>query len=379
MLFRSAAQAVLGLDDLVIGAAILGADRCLLKANATLAAWLGRSPEALIGARWEDLLLSIEPLFDQRRWNALDQGARVQFTCQARLHQPDAADQGRLQVTLAPLALPQAGRDGCVIAQVQQLSHAGPLVSADRSQDEDLAAAARYVTSLLPNGLESLWGIKVRSRYLPSQRLAGDCFDYFWITDSQLVIYLLDVSGHGMASALQAVSLHNLIRSRSLGDEVLVNPEILLETLNQMFPIERQSNYFTIWYGIYDVTTRELVYASGGHPPSLLLRSAAGGLLTAERLSTRCLGVGLMEGTRYYYNAVQVEPGDRLMLYSDGLFEFFDVNGKLWSYEALVDLICTQPEVSLDVYRLTDTLRGFSRHKEFDDDCSVVLVDFLDL
>lgn len=370
----------LGFDEFVIGLAVLDAENRVSRLNSTLATWLGRPREDLLGARWEDLVLSIEPLYDPPRWEALRRGERVHFSCRRRLHQGGSDEAALLQVSCVPLLDATQQVTGQVLAQVQQCSVADAAARSEPvrgfTQDEDLAAAARYVTSLLPNGLESLWGLRVQSRYLPSLKLAGDCFDYFWLTDSRFAVYLLDVSGHGMASALQAVSLHNLIRSRSLDQQVLLDPAALLAELNGMFPIERQSNYFTMWYGVYDVTTRELVYASGGHPPALLMSPEAEGPLHCQRLATRSLGVGLMEGSRYCNASVQVNPGDRLMLYSDGLFEFFDAEGKLWSFDSLLTLLAAQPELGMDVYHLTDTMRRFAGTGSFSDDCSVVLVEF---
>ena len=373
----SALGALIDLDDLIVGAAILAADRqVVLQANSCLAAWLGRRGASLDGLCWDDLMVSVEPLFDQRRWEAMRRGEKVQFNFCSRLHQAQAVGAAEYLVKMIPLAASGSAQESCILAQILP-SSIGSAQAPAFSEDEDLSAARRYVTSLLPNGLESIWGIDIHSRYLPSQRLGGDCFDYFWLNDRQLAIYLLDVAGHGTASALQSISLHNLIRSKSLSDELLRDPSGLLSALNLMFPIERQMSYFTMWYGIYDVVTRELMYSSGGHPPALLLRSAtAGQPRTCDQLSARCLGIGLMESTNYYNMSTSIEPGDSLIVYSDGLFEFFDMNGCLWSFDSLVDFVSNQPEAAVDVYRLTDTLRGFSRLGQFEDDCSVVHVAF---
>ncbi|MFY8150125.1 MAG: PP2C family protein-serine/threonine phosphatase [Prochlorococcaceae cyanobacterium] len=140
----------------------------------------------------------------------------------------------------------------------------------ERLQDE-LAQAAAYVNSLLPSTLE-LDPVRISARYLPSSELAGDCYDFYWIDPDHLLLYLLDVSGHGLAAALPSISIHNLLRSSALPAATLLDPAALLGTLNGMFQMERQNaQYFTMWCGVYHAPSRQLIYASGGHPPALLL------------------------------------------------------------------------------------------------------------
>ncbi len=130
----------------------------------------------------------------------------------------------------------------------------------------EIQGAAEYVSSTLPGDLHGR--VEVTSRYLPSQQLGGDSFHYRWIDDDLLKFYLVDVSGHGIRPALQSISVHNLIRLGSLPMTTLLQPDRVLARLNRLFRMEEQGgNYFTIWYGIYDASTRTLRYASAGHPP----------------------------------------------------------------------------------------------------------------
>jgi hypothetical protein len=120
---------------------------------------------------------------------------------------------------------------------------------AERLQME-LDNAAEYVKSILPAGTK--WPIETASRYLPALDLGGDVYDYRWIDDDHLMIYLVDVSGHGVRPALLAVALHNLLRSGSLPPAVLRNPDHVLDAINRLFPSENQAgSYSTIWYGVY--------------------------------------------------------------------------------------------------------------------------------
>lgn len=99
-----------------------------------------------------------------------------------------------------------------------------------RAQTDRLAAelrsAAVYVSSILPGDLEGR--VQVSASYLPSQELAGDVFDYRWLDDDHLIVYLIDVSGHGIGPALLSVSVHNMLRSGSLRSATLLSPDTVL-------------------------------------------------------------------------------------------------------------------------------------------------------
>lgn len=241
----------------------------------------------------------------------------------------------------------------------------------------ELRSAAEYVASILPDGLDG--AVTVTSRYLPSQEVAGDCFDYRWIDDDHLFAYLLDVSGHGIQSALLSVSVHNLLRSGSLPEGVLLQPERVVEELNDLFSMdEHAGNYFTIWCGVYQPSTRTLTYCSGGHPPALLLTAEAGaGPVTP--LSTEGMPVGMFGGSEYASATAQITPGDSLLLYSDGAYEIPLADGQTWSVEEFMRMggeLAEAPGWTLDT--LVGKLRRRTMDGTFEDDLTLVRVTFAD-
>jgi sigma-B regulation protein RsbU (phosphoserine phosphatase) len=124
------------------------------------------------------------------------------------------------------------------------------LAESQRLLAEEVAQAARYVQSLLPRKMNGAIGIDWL--FVPSTQLAGDMFGYHWLDDEHLAIFLLDVSGHGVGSALLAVSAANLLSNRSLPDTDFRDPCRVLSRLNDVFQMEKQNEkYFTIWYGVY--------------------------------------------------------------------------------------------------------------------------------
>ncbi|MEM9137796.1 MAG: SpoIIE family protein phosphatase, partial [Cyanobacteria bacterium P01_F01_bin.42] len=160
----------------------------------------------------------------------------------------------------------------------------------------ELEEATRYMRSQLPAPMAH--PITIDFRFIPSQHLGGDCFDYFWISDQALALYLLDVSGHGMGATLMAISVLNDIRQQSHGIN-LHNPAQVLELLNQRIQMDEQhSKYLTIWYGVYELDQAQLTYASAGHPPALLT-SGAGSQANAQALKTPGMPIGLFPDSQY--------------------------------------------------------------------------------
>ncbi|WP_176562180.1 PP2C family protein-serine/threonine phosphatase [Mycolicibacterium palauense] len=240
----------------------------------------------------------------------------------------------------------------------------------------ELQSAAAYVSSLLPDGLTG--EVDVASCYQPSRELGGDCFDYRWIDDEHLTVYLIDVSGHGIEPALLAVSVHNMLRSGSFSDETLLTPEAVLAGLNQLFRMEEHNDhYFTMWYGVYEASTRTLRYSSAGAPPALAFASAAAPACTAAELSTPSAPIGMFDETEFTSDTYRVPPGCRILVYSDGASEIPLVDGRnlsLTGFKSVLAELALSPQWSL--HDLTDRLRTMTPAGGFEDDCSMVQLMF---
>ncbi len=191
---------------------------------------------------------------------------------------------------------------------------------------------------------------------------------------------LTDVSGHGVRPALLSVSAHNLIRSGSLSLPTLLKPDRVLNELNGLFQMDDQADsYFTIWYGVYQRSTRTLRYASAGHPPALALNRDSDGGIAATALATPAYPIGMFADTVFTADAYRVPNGGQLLLYSDGAYELplDDERRSRFSLDNFVSL-CTElavrPGWSLD--DLVNRLRLCSPTGDFDDDCALVLLTF---
>ena len=237
-------------------------------------------------------------------------------------------------------------------------------------------SAADYMASIMPQGLTGRVG--VTSRYLPSRELGGDCFDYSWIDDDHLLVYLIDVSGHGLEPALLSVSVHNMIRSGSLGAQTLLAPEVLLTELNSLFQMEQQGeHYFTMWCGVYQASTRTLRYANAGSPPPFAFSSADGSTVSVNELSVASTPIGMFEDSEFTAHTYQVPPGCQILIYSDGASEITladDHQLKPTDFKKLLARVASSPGWSLD--GLIDELHALSPSGAFEDDFSLIQLTF---
>ena len=239
--------------------------------------------------------------------------------------------------------------------------------------EQERAEAADYVRSILPAPLEA--SCIIRSRFVPSSQLGGDCFDYFWITPERLVIYLLDVSGHGLKSALSSVQILQVLRSRGLGVDYQ-QPQAVLEALNGLFVMEEHDHqYFTIWYGVYEPARRELVFASAGHPPALLID--AGQPPNVQPLKTRGLPIGMFAEAEYGCDRISISPDSTLYIFSDGIYEILQPDGQIWGLPAFSESLKgthVSGHPSLDT--ILDETKAHCTTAAFSDDLSLLQVYF---
>jgi sigma-B regulation protein RsbU (phosphoserine phosphatase) len=245
----------------------------------------------------------------------------------------------------------------------------------------DLADAADYVQSLLPSTFEGE-PVSVKAKFIPSKQLGGDCFDYYWLDPDRLVIYLLDVAGHGVGPALLSVLVLNLLRSRSLPDTNFSQPNEVLNALNQYFQLNHQRSayvdkYFTIWYGVYHRVKRRLVYASAGHPPAVLLSGKPPATTQVKKLKTPGLPIGMFPEAEYICDSCDIDTSSTLYIFSDGVYEISQPDGTLWGMDAFIDLAahCRQTQTA-DVDHLLNYIRKISSKDTLEDDLSLLQINF---
>jgi sigma-B regulation protein RsbU (phosphoserine phosphatase) len=194
------------------------------------------------------------------------------------------------------------------------------LASRERHMEEDLRAARELQKVLLPDTVPEIEGLEAAVRLRPARQISGDIYDIFEHKDRQTVIAMGDVSGKGAAAALYGGLVSGLLRTLAPRRR---RPAELLKALNDAL-IERkvESRYVTLCVLLWDPATRLFVMANAGALPPMICRGS-------EILKVRVEGVplGLLDSREYEEVPFQTQPGDLLVLYSDGITDHLSTAG----------------------------------------------------
>jgi serine phosphatase RsbU (regulator of sigma subunit) len=179
----------------------------------------------------------------------------------------------------------------------------------------ELAMARQIQLSILPHTLPKLRGLDIAARFLPMTSVAGDFYDFIAIDDRHLGILIADVSGHGLPSALIASMLQvALTAQRAHASE----PGKVLCGLNQALCGKFTQNFVTAAFVYMDLDNNCMRYAGAGHPPLLLCPASSG---KAAKVVENGLILGLFPEATFEARELPLEPGDRIVLYTDGIPE----------------------------------------------------------
>ena len=212
----------------------------------------------------------------------------------------------------------------------------------------DLKAAAKVQRSLLPADDVEIPGTTIAWRYVPCQGLAGDFVNVFPLDEEHVGLFVVDVSGHGVPSSLMAVTVGRfltpkvsdqslLVRQGPDGRIAVARPAEVATQLNRLFQADDFSGlYFTLLYGVLHVPTGRFDYCSGGHPA--LVRVPAGGG-DVELHATESFPIAFVPDVEYEQKTLQLAPGDRLFLYSDGVPEAMDKDRNPYGDDAMAACI----------------------------------------
>jgi sigma-B regulation protein RsbU (phosphoserine phosphatase) len=210
------------------------------------------------------------------------------------------------------------------------------LLKKQETLDEDLKAAAGIQQSLLPQEPPDADIVEVAWRFMPCERIGGDIFNMVRLDENHWGIYMLDVSGHGVPSALVAVSASQILRPHQglllkKGTKTppfyeIVSPAEVLNLLDQEYPIERFNKFFTISYIVLNTEDKSIRYSNAAHPPPTPIRG--NGEMDLLDKGGTIIGMGGLlpfeEGKK------QVHPGDKLLIYTDGIVEYQNKDGEFY-------------------------------------------------
>ena len=186
---------------------------------------------------------------------------------------------------------------------------------------------------LLPARDPQLEGFDISAYKFPTEEVSGDYYDWVRIYDDQIGVAIADVAGKGVPAALLMAFLRASLRAAT---HIGYAPNISMTKVNYLLweSIER-NQFVTAFYGILDATNRTLAYSNAGHNPPLLL-DADGNAHFEERGG---VPLGMFRDSRYYEYYVTIEPGQMLVLYTDGVTEAMNSSDEEYGPDRLVDAV----------------------------------------
>lgn len=234
---------------------------------------------------------------------------------------------------------------------------------------QELELARRIQLSILPGAFPVSVSFRVAARYVPMSSVAGDLYDFLVADNSQAALLISDVSGHGVPAALIA----SMVKMAAISQRTLAaHPAQLLAGMNAALCGNTQGQYVTAACVYLDAKTGSLRYAAAGHPAMLMLRNGA-----VSEVAENGLLLAATELATYSEITLPLQPGDRFLLYTDGLIEARNAQGKLLGEDALSAAFLATAALATD--QAADHMITIAEHwaKSQDDDLTVLVCDYL--
>lgn len=292
------------------------------------------------------------------------------------IHKPFNEDELRARV--------QAGERVVALERGLLESHA-QLKQAYATLQEDLLAASQMQRELLPLPNIAVPGLHCAWFFCPHTFVAGDAFNVHRLDEQHIGFYTIDVAGHGVAAAMQSVTLSRVLSPLPGQDSLLkltipepphyllYPPEIVVRNLNERFQSDTDTmRYFTMVYGILDLVRNRVRLTQAGHPAPLHQRGQ-----TVTPIGLGGYPIGILPGASYESHEFDFLPGDRLVLYSDGVTECENLRGVEYSVERLATVLREKRRVPLwtAINDIECDLRQWRGSETFDDDVTLFAIE----
>jgi len=251
---------------------------------------------------------------------------------------------------------------------------------------KDLEAAAHLQKDLLPRPGRISSGFSFDGIFLPCSFVAGDTYNYIKQDRDHICFFLLDVSGHGVQAAMLSFTLTKILSSLTIpaspaGDSrgidrryQLSSPAKTVHELNLRFQADDETmQYFTMIYGIMDTRDGRMTMVQAGQPSPIHMRKGEEPVI----VGSGGFPVGLNPNATYEELEIHLKPGERLILYSDGITDCTNQDGKEFSTERLVNLLQKWEGFSLrsTMEKLEKSLLEWRGSDEFEDDISLLAIE----
>ncbi len=249
----------------------------------------------------------------------------------------------------------------------------------------DLEEAATVQRALLPGSPPVTDRARFAWEYRPCDELAGDSLDVFAIDARHIGMYVLDVTGHGVPAALLSVSVTHALARRGAGSVVtggedaphsIASPACVAARLNRLFPMRKRTRRcFGLTYGVLDTQSGRFQFVCAGQPEPMVVRSDG----SAERLDAPGLPIGVLRDAVFDNTSVDLRPGDRVFLHSDGVHEQRSPAGELFGLARMHHALAASRSQPLGtaLSSLVDAVAAWTGGGRFSDDISLLAAEIV--
>ena len=242
----------------------------------------------------------------------------------------------------------------------------------DRQRLEREFQLAREIQqTFLPSQIPPMPGWEMDVRWDTAQQVGGDFYDYFLLPDGRLAVIIADVSNKGLAASLYMTVTRTLIRAAALES---TSPARTLERVNELLLMNSQNGLFvTTFYGLLDMADGILTYTIAGHNPPLVIRNRQE---KVEALDRGGIALGALPDIHLEDRQLELDPGDCLLLYTDGVTEAFDDNDKMYGTPRLLTLLSQTFGLSAHqvLANLENDLQEFRDSAPLSDDTTILAI-----
>jgi len=246
------------------------------------------------------------------------------------------------------------------------------IMALNQRLNRDLQFARRVQEALLPAREFRTSSVEIRSAYIPSETLSGDFYDYFCV-DGMLYLFMGDVSGHGLPSAILVSILKSFLHSEI--DQTPSLAEFMANLNNFFFSASLPSQYATAQFFRFDGANAKLDFSNAAHPAFLLWKQRSGAVDMIEYPGHL---LGAIPDMTFEQNAIDIGSGDLLFTYTDGLTDRRSESGEFYSLDRIAAILKARGREGLDsIYdHIYQDATSFSATEEYKDDIAFILTRF---
>jgi len=237
------------------------------------------------------------------------------------------------------------------------------------TQEQDLQRALEIQGGFLPSYIPEVRGFEIVGAWQPARVVSGDSYDVLQLSGSRLGVCIADVVGKGVSAALLMANLQASVRAFA---QDAPSAAWLCSRVNAVLCRNiAEGKFVTFFYGVLDPATRQFEFCNAGHPPPLLFHRSG----SFEKLTTGGLVLGMFDNAEYAASRVDLAPGDRLLLFTDGITEAFSPSGEEFGEERLAAAASAHRTLSAQALNsfLLEEVRAFC-HDAFHDDATLLVI-----